>query len=282
MIKRFGVLCLMACITGSVMAQSVVEHVVWEKTPIRVSLPLNEERLIRFPLAVSIVDSDLETSTGVMKAQDVIYLNAHEAFKNKRLVVQLMPEGEPIILSVSASAETTNTTPIEVVMGDNDSVPIQGSGNEAMQDTPPSEVSSAIQQTLTPATPTQLNPVSLTRLAIQSLYSPERLLTNLPNVTRTPMRTHRTVTLVYGASVLARPLISWFGDDLYVTAVELRNQLNKPVTLSPTTLMGDWQTAAFYPKNTLGARGKNDTTTVFLTSSKPFGEALFDNREFVR
>lgn len=275
MYKRFGWYCLLL-MTSILHAQSV-EHVVWDKTPIRITLPLNEERLIRFPLAVSVVDSELDDSTGVMKAQDMLYLNAHQAFTNKRLVVQLMPNGEAIILSLSASSEANNTTPIEVVMAD----------NESQRDELPdgnSPVSEGVSQEIPQDTSqnSMINPVSLTRFAIQSLYSPARLLVNPPGVSRTPMRTHRHITLVYGASMTANPLISWRGADVYVTAVELKNQLNKTMVISPQMLLGDWQTAAFYPTNTVGARGGQDTTTVFLTSSKPFGEALTDTREFVR
>ena len=270
--KRLGFWCLLL-ITSTLHAKPV-EHVVWDKTPIRITLPLSEERLIRFPLAVSIVDSELDDeSAGVMKAQDALYLNAHKAFTNKRLVAQLMPNGEAIILSLSASAEATNATPIEVVMADNDTNPDEAPSSNA----PPMEASQPdVSQN------TQINPVSLTRFAIQSLYSPARLLVNPPGVSRTPMRTHRNITLVYGASMTASPLISWRGADVYVTAVELKNQLNKPVVVNPQMLLGDWQTATFYPTNTVGARGSHDTTTVFVTSSKPFGEALADNREFVR
>ena len=238
---------------------SPVEHVVWDKTPIRITLPLHQERLVRFPLGINIVDSELDDLVGVMKVQDALYLNAHSTFANKRLVVQLMPYGEAIVLSLSASEEVTDTTPIEVVMAENDEA-----------DNPPMSKSSDI------------NAVTLTRFAIQSLYSPERLLVTPPEITRTPMQTHRNITLVYGASITAKPLISWHANDLYVTAIELKNELNKTVVIDPRQLLGSWQTATFYPTNTLPARAKKNTTTVFVTSSRPFGEALLDSREFVR
>ena len=275
--KRIGLLCFLVSLSNALMAQSV-EHVVWDRTPIRITLPLNEERLIRFPLAVNIVDSELDDSTSVMKAQDIVYLNAHKPFKNKRLVVQLMPEGEAIILSLSSSAESSNATPIKVVMADND-VP-----NTTVDAVPNDSVSvpEDSPQNATTSEQSQINPVSLTRFAIQSLYAPARLLVTPEGVGRTPMRTNRTITLVLGASVTATPLISWKGEDVYVTAIELKNQLNKALIVKPHMLLGDWQTVAFYPTNTLGARGNHDVTTVFVTSSKPFGEALDDNREFVR
>jgi len=243
-------------------AATPTEHMVWDKTPLRITLPLNQERLIRFPLAVSIVDSELEEQVGVMKIQDALYFNAHKTFENKRVVVQLMPYGEAIVLSLSARDDSNNTTPIEVVMSE--------SNENDERDKPLAAKSSDI------------NAVTLTRFAIQSLYAPERLLITPPEITRTPMRTQRSVTLVYGASITAKPLISWHANDLYITAIELQNELNKSIIIDPRQLLGEWQTATFYPTNTLSARGKRETTTVFVTSSKPFGEALLVNREFIR
>ena len=238
---------------------SPVQHVIWDKTPIRITLPMNQERLVRFPLAVSIVDSELDDTVGVMKAQDALYFNAHKPFANKRLVVQLMPYGEAIILSLSASDELSAATPIEVVMAEGDET-----------------------EKPTAATSTDINAVTLTRFAIQSLYSPERLLVTPPEITRSPMQTHRHITLVYGSSITAKPLLSWHANDLYITAIELKNELNHPVIIDPRLLLGNWQTATFYPTNTLDPRQHPMTTTVFVSSSRPFGDALLENREFVR
>lgn len=245
-----------------------VRHVVWDKTPIHITLPLNQERMIRFPLAISIVDSQLPKDMGIMKIQDALYLSAPEPIGNKRLVVQLMPEGEVIVLSVSANADAADTTPIEVVMAES------GQMNATDEHAAGTASEMRISQ--------KLNPVILTRFAIQSLFSPERLLVTPPGVSRTAMRTHKNVVMVYGASIIARPIISWQGEDLFVTAVELRNALNKPVAINPKQLIGNWQTASFYPGNTLGPRGSKDTTTVFVVSDKPFGEALADISEYVR
>lgn len=243
------------------------QHVLWDKTPIPITLPLNEERLIRFPLAISIVDSELDKNIGLMKIQDALYLNAKESFANKRLVVQLMPEGETIVLSLSASKEATDTAPIEVLLS---------SDSEDLKTLEHDEEPPQINKML------EVNPVSLTRFAIQSLYAPERLLVIPPGVSRTAMRTHKNITLVYGASILARPLISWQGGDLYVTAIALKNELKKRVIIDPHHLIGNWQTATFYPTNTLDARGNADSTTVFVVSDRPFGEALTQTQEFVR
>jgi len=251
----FGCALMLFCMQTAI--ATPIEHVVWDKTPIPITLPLNQERLIRFPLPISIVDSELDEHVGVMKIQDALYFNAHAAFANKRMVVQLMPFGEAIVLNLSANEEAANTTPLEVVMAENNKA------DEQIATTPSSDI----------------NAVTLTRFAIQSLYSPERLLVTPPEISRTPMQTHKTITFVYGASITAKPIISWHANDLYVTAIELKNELKKSVVLDPRQLLGNWQTTSFYPTNTLSHQ---EHTTVFVTSNRPFGEALINTQEFVR
>lgn len=229
-------------------------HILWDKSPIQVLLPLNQDRLIHFPKAISIVDSEL-SDVGIMKVQDTLYLNAHKAFSNKRLVVQMMPQGEAIVLNLSANNNALDTTPIEVVT------------NEA------SESPKTVEQSF------EINPITLTRFAIQSLFSPERLLVTVPNVTRVPMQTTRYINFINGASITARPLISWQANSLYVTAIELKNDLNKQVIIDLKQFLGAWQTATLFPTNVLN---KHDITTAFVTSVLPFNEALSHTQEFVR
>lgn len=245
------------CITPCLFAANT-EHVIWDKTPIHITLPLNQERLVHFPQAVQIIESEASDKLSVLKIQDAVYLKAKESFNNQRLLLQLMPQGEVIILSLSADEKITSTDPVEVLL----------------------EKIDPIQQTTENKSSFDLNAITLTRFAIQSLYSPERLLTVPDGVSRTPMQTRRNINLIYGASIGARPLISWHGGDFYVTAVELENQLKQEVILDPRKILGNWQTATFYPANTLTHRG--NTTTVFLVSDRPFNEALQGSREFIR
>ncbi|KTD04437.1 hypothetical protein Lgee_0190 [Legionella geestiana] len=235
------------------------EHVLWDKTPIHLSLSLNEERLVHFPQAISIVDNEAGDKITVLKVQDALYLKGKQAFENKRLLVQLMPQGEVIILTLSANDKITASKPIEVLLESKEEAGAPQSANAF-----------------------DINAITLTRFAIQSLYAPQRLLVIPDGVSRTPMQTRRLISLVYGASMEARPLISWHGGAFYVTAVELKNLLNKDVIVDPRRMSGNWQTATFYPTNTLAPRGKEDTTTVFLVSDRPFHEALVRAREYVR
>lgn len=237
------------------------EHVVWDKTPIPLELSLDEERLVHFPQAVKIIDNEADGKIAVLKVQDSLYLKGKEVFQNKRLLVQLMPQGEIIILNLSAHEETHENTPVDILLDnpENAEEEIKETGNTF-----------------------DLNAISLSRFAIQSLYSPERLLVIPEGVSRIPMQTRKQISLFYGASLEARPLISWHGGHFYVTAVELKNLLNKEVIVDPRQMVGNWQTVSFYPTNNLSARGKDDTTTAFLVSDRPFNITLTASREYVR
>lgn len=237
------------------------EHVLWDKTPIHLSISLNEERLVHFPQAISIIDNEAGEKIAVLKIQDALYLKGKESFDNKRLLVQLMPQGEVIILNLSANEKITANKPVEILLENKE----ESNNNQ-------SETANSF----------DINSITLTRFAIQSLYAPQRLLVIPEGVGRIPMQTRKQISLIYGASMESRPLISWHGGAFYVTAVELKNLLNKEVVVDPRCMVGNWQTATFYPTNTLAPRGKEDTTTVFLVSDRPFNEALATGREFVR
>ncbi|EHL31349.1 hypothetical protein LDG_6811 [Legionella drancourtii LLAP12] len=237
------------------------EHVLWDKTPIHLSISLNEERLVHFPQAISIIDNEAGEKIAVLKIQDALYLKGKESFDNKRLLVQLMPQGEVIILNLSANEKITANKPVEILL----------ENKEESNNNQPETANSF-----------DINSITLTRFAIQSLYAPQRLLVIPEGVGRIPMQTRKKISLIFGASMESRPLISWHGGAFYVTAVELKNLLNKEVVVDPRRMVGNWQTATFYPTNTLAPRGKEDTTTVFLVSDRPFNEALATGREFVR
>lgn len=237
------------------------EHILWDKIPIPLTLSVAEERLIHFPEAIRLIDSEAGDKMTILKVQDSLYLKAKQSFDNQRLLVQLMPQGEVIILNLSAQENKTVNKPIDILVNKD------------------KETENDFQQT---ANPFDFNAITLTRFAIQSLYAPQRLVTMPAEITRTPMQTRRQINLIFGASIEARPLISWRGGDLYVTAVELTNLLNKTVIIDPRHLIGNWQTATFYPTNTLAARVKKESTTVFLISDRSFNDALSASREFTR
>ncbi len=255
--KTIKIFLLSLCLTSlSYALQS--EHLVWEKVPLTVELPIKQERLIQFPQTIKIIDQQLSQNLDVLKVKGSLYLKAQDAFKQARIIVQLIPDGEVIILNLKADADYNNTTPIEILTDD-----------------PKRDSQSA-------ASHYEYNAIQLTRFAIQSLYVPERVRQIPSGVYRTPMKTHKTINLFYGASIEAHPIASWRGGALHITAVELKNLLNHPATLKPSDLIGHWQTASFYPSARLSARTQHESTMVFLVSDQSFHEALTMHTRFSR
>jgi hypothetical protein len=120
--------------------------------------------------------------------------------------------------------------------------------------------------------------VDLIRFAWQQSYAPDRLIENTSEFSRIPMRTNKFISgLVYGDKVIAFPQASWMAGSHYVTIVLLRNKYAHPTDIDITKdLCGQWQAAMIYPRSSLKSYGniKNDTTTLFLVSSQPFGKML--------
>jgi integrating conjugative element protein (TIGR03749 family) len=248
-------------ITG-VTAQQHIQHVVWNRIPIQFVIPAGEERMITFPGQVEFhnIDSALTSDKiTILNNNGTLYIRAKKVFTPVRVPIVLKTTGEVILVDISA-ATNSDDTPMEVVLPRS-----------------PAGESNAVKQ----KSNTEINYISLMRYAIQHLYSPERLVTDSVQINRTPMFTTKSVNLVYGDNVLAMPLISWRGGDVYVTAILLKNIWGKKVFLDPRNLMGNWLAASFYPTNFLTAKNTlHDRTTLFLISDRPFNEALNQGRDY--
>ena len=241
------------------------EHIVWQQTPIDVVLPVGQERLVSFPGTVQFGYDKNQLSDSVLRVQNnggTLYLLAKAAFTPQRVEVKLVDSGKNILFNLSAQKEASNV-PLAIVLPETV--------------TADSAVTATMDNTDITANKTEgtINYLTLTRFAAQQLYAPKRLLIQPPNIYRTPMHTAKTVALLRDGSAIAMPLASWRADDLFVTAVLLRNQTKQPLSLDPRILCGTWQAATFFPKTILTPAGtKTDTTTVFLISRQPFNEAL--------
>lgn len=234
-------------------------HVLWDKLPIVFSVPVGHERLLSFPDKVKVINDDpLLTSDKVtiLNNAGTLYIKAKQVFEPVRLRAVIVATGETVLVDLSGVAEG-NDAPLSVVLA-------SASATIPSADTPSDHRQNAT-----------ANVVSLTRYAVQHLYSPERLVEDNPNIYRTPMYTQRSVVLTTGDQFSAFPLISWRGGELYVTAVLLRNDVSQPTAIYPQSFLGCWQSVSLYPLTSLSASGtSHDRTTVFLVSSEPFGEAL--------
>ena len=227
------------------------EHIIWKKEPIHITLPVNSERLVSFPDIVQLGYDPSKIPASSLRVQNdnkTLYLLAKQAFPVQRVQAKLS-NGKIILLDIEAKAMAP-TTPISIML------PKIGK-----------------HQSTSPVP--KLNYVTLMRYAIHQLYAPSRLLTHSNHITRFPMMSKHAVPLIYDNSAIALPLASWRGDTHYITAILMKNQLpQQNLTLKPQLLCGNWLAASFYPHQTLVP--PDNTTTLFLISSRPFSEAIRD------
>ena len=243
----------------------------WERIPLALPLIVGQERIVfvdqnvRVGLPRHLVDKLRVQSTG-----GTLYLLAKEPIEPTRLQLQNMSTGEIMLVDIIATPSKANQPalePIKIVAGDNLAVrygqpsPKAEDSKAATRSTEQNSDAAAPAQRETPL------PVVMTRYTAQMLYAPLRTVEPVPGIAQVNLKRHLDLTsLLPTRPVEARALGAWRLDDLWVTAVKLRNTGSQPVTLDPRELMGDFVTATFQHPY-LGAKGDaSDTTTVYLVT----------------
>lgn len=266
--KQLGILLLLySVLMQCAFAQpQPVETLTWRKLPLRIDLPVGQERIIEFPEEVQLkIDRTLLMSKKlrVINANNTAYLVASEPFDVIRIKAQLKDTQDLIQIDLSASA-TGKSAPIKVVLA-----------NKKLS--PSDTTKQGAAPTSTPVNQERIDDITLARHAIQQLYSPKRLIKQYPDIHMSSFggSGRRTVNLYQGAQTIAMPLMSFRNQTAYVTAVKLRNMSENTIELSPYSIRGQWKGVIFYPLTKLMPAGhREDTTTIFLISHVPFDRAL--------
>ncbi|PCF93712.1 TIGR03749 family integrating conjugative element protein [Vreelandella nigrificans] len=253
---------ILTCLASAVLAGDAlaVEIMHWERRPLEIPLPVDEERIVTLDRNVRVGLPPALANPEVLRVQSaggVLYLKAFEAFETQRVRVQDVESGDVLLLDLSAR-EGASSEEILVV----DSREAQAS--EASRPAAQASGGEAQQATATPV------PVRLTRHAAQSLYAPQRTIEPLRGVSRVPMRLPESLsTLLPSLPVTATPLGAWRLDGWTVTAVKLENNdRRRAFELDPRWLQGDFYSATFMHPY-LAPRGSvEDTTTVFLVTRR--------------
>lgn len=248
-------------------------QIVWQKTPIPITLSVGQTQLVSFPETVKIgVNRTLlpATTLEINNADHTVYFLAKQAFTHQRIEAKLVPSRQVILLDIEAKAQTDHNavasppTPIDIIV--------------------PQTTTSSSDTATTPQTSSlPMNYMTLTRFAIQQLYAPKRLLPAHSSIQRFPMATQHVMPLFWDDSAIAMPFASWQAQGLYVTAVLIKNNLNTSLNLyqtlkqNPKYICGMWKAVTFYPRLQLAAKPTSDgrdTTTLFFVSTVPFNQAI--------
>lgn len=230
-------------------------RIVWQRAPIKITLPVGRERFVTFPQAAQFGYNVERLPSSVLRVENdnqTLYLLAKQPFDTQRVQAKLT-DGEIILLDLDAKIKA-DIAPIDIVLPEKPASDQFNNNNTSTIDY-----------------------VTLTRFAVQQLYAPKRLLNTASDITRFPLEASNLTFLYASDAVNTTPLASWRGHNLYVTAIQLKNKLKKLLHVDPRLFCGHWQAASIYPRTALVASGINDDrdrTTLFIVSNQPFSEAI--------
>lgn len=255
-------------------------HFAWNGDPIAISLPIGKEKRIVFPTQVTVdVKGALNSDQlQVIDNDKSLYLTALKSFSSTRIYVTLNNSQEVVLLDVQSSDKgNVATTYIDVKQNNNaPALKIANSSNSSTFTVSSSPANSSENSSGSSMSEGDTY-VALTRYAWQQLYAPTRLLNNPLGIARASMQTDKLQSsLIYGDKVIAHPLASWTLNNLYITAISLRNQYPHPETIRiPQDICGSWVAAVMYPRTQLSPAGNklSDSTTLFVLSRESFNKA---------
>lgn len=264
------IIILLMALSLTAFAEPNFQNVIWDHIPITITLPLNQEKIIKFPNPVELgIPLNIKQDLTVQNNAGWLYLTARKSFPITRVEVKDTVTNSIILLNLSADKS-----------GRAEAVTINYPKNNIQKS------SDLPQQPLQGG----LAYITLTRFAEQQLYAPERLQKNPYNIQLVNSYIDKKGSInqsqwFYGLftdnSTVNIPWAEWHGGDFYVTAVLVRNQLPEPLDLTKNLpllcgrLEHVWQAVAFFPSWQLGKAGSlNDTTMAFLISEQPFEQAI--------
>lgn len=248
-------------VTGySLPDSSLTERIIWDKTPIRLTLPVGHERLVHFPGPVRVgIPAHINAILRSQSVDGTVYWRASAPFESVRVQVHELESGQVYLLDLQAR-EGASAAPVQILL-----LP-------RVADPKPAHAANDKTPATQPETP--LSYVALTRFAAQQMYAPSRLLRDQPGISRIPLSVSSPIPLLRGAAVQATPLIAWHGGGYYLTVVRLRNLTSQPFILDPRDLRGSWLAATFQHARLFPHGDEADTTCVYLISARPFEESL--------
>ncbi len=240
-----------------IIAQPVetIEHRVWDKHPIHIVLPVGQERRIDFPLAINLQVPELARGLSEriqITEEGSVYWIAKQPFKRQR-VNAVTDTGYSYILDIEARPKG-HRHPIAIV---DDRIPKSDGGSQPLA-----------------GANYDYDYVDLMRLAAQSIYSPKRLVKELPGVRRISVDDDE-LSLVRGGDLIIEPIAQWYAPTiptLYVTALRVQSNSLDTVILDPRDLRGDLLAASSQHGyvNPVGQEG--DTTAWYVVTDQPFDE----------
>lgn len=252
-------------------ADQAPKRMIWKGDPLRVPLSQNVEQRITFPDA-KIIWADLPNQLkGKLVTQIVandVYWTAKEPFDRIRITLGEEGSDKVFLMDVSASSKKVITPRIVVMMGSDpySSIP-----------EPPKTIKSTVDNVRASSSSPVAGYATLLRFASAEVYAPQRLRmkgTGIVKVSISPASVH---SLLPQHTLMISTAAAWRSNNLYVTALEVVNKSAQNVMLDPREIRGVWKAALFQQNILRSHGGRDDNTTLFLVSDKPFTDAIISH-----
>jgi len=249
----------LSLLSGSIFADDTsVRHVVWDKSPIQIVLPVGVEKRIEFPEPVVDILIPPNIADPISRTQLTpdgrLYWLATKPWEIERIRVET-ESGYFYLLDVQASDEMGEPNPLIIEH------PKEGDTEQNAADKI--------------ADPAGYDYVDLSQYAAQHMHGPARLVKPLPGVRRVPVE-RRVIPLYRGNELETMPVAQWHSPNLplYITALKLVNLTAHPVEITPLKLRGQWLWSAPHHPSVMPRGSLGDESFYYLISDKPFNQAI--------
>lgn len=251
--------------------RSGMETLVWNRAPLRIALPVNQDRRVDFPCEVVayVPDAVADKLTITATLEGSLFWRATAAFKTERMIVTDKSGRIQWLLDVSADPKAPQHTLVirdsRVPQSDRDSLTQIGHDQT---------VSSAMALD----TGQLLDEVDLIKVAARQFYGPSRLAVLPPGVSGA-MVPDEAVDIYRGGGLSTVikgqwRVSSWEGE-LYVTAVLVSNRSMLEARPDPRRVKGNLSAIAMQHAWLAPAgRYPQDTTVWYLVSERPLQEMM--------
>lgn len=246
-----------------------VELITWDRTPIKITINQNDERMVILERNISVgLPASLQDKLRVQSLGGVIYLKSNAPFTETRLMLKDLETGEIILVDLTGNGPSKKKLETIKITTDNESEVNLKKAEE-------NYTTEHDEQTLLPV------PVLLTRYAAQNYYAPLRAIEKVNGIKQISMSLPPLLTrLVPQLPISAEPKSVWRLKNYEVVAIKLVNHSKNHVNLDARLLQGNFYSATFQ-HNTLGPNGDpTDTTMLYIvTKGKVINAFLPELRE---
>lgn len=261
----------------------------WRGVPLKVDIPVRKDRVIRFTQSKRLqvgIPTDLQGIASAETIQGVVHIRSYKAFPETSFWFRDKDTGAVYRLDITATGDSERP-PIIIL---DPELPVAQNVLTTLDETAPAAaqpeqlqqlqngVTDNLGATVEPAAsfdfieeePAAHGVTALTRFAFQNIYSPERLVGELENVHKTPIRDLSYTHMVVGSKVSARTIAQWNNEGRYVTALLLRNVGHEEVRLDPRMFRGSryWETASLISDTLSPSDHYGDSTALVVISDK--------------